>query len=170
MTASTPHRHPTSSVRTRSATFVVALMAVLITAGCVEATDELELELEDDISLRPALPQDPLSGLWKGYTPSNVDSPSMDHRTHVSWEYVAHPDPDGIYARYKYVNLPGDPTCYSELIPVSSEDGLHVFEDHTITGFPCVNGTVTLEEMGDQLYFQWIRLDGTIENEGTLSR
>ncbi len=168
---STDHESKARPFMTHVARILVGLGILLSGAGCDPSDGGWDAEVP--AASRSAVTPDPLMGLWTGLSPSNSSSPSLDHWTQISYQWVAHPtDPNGIYARYYYPNVTEGVVCHSELTLISSENGLHQFQDRTLNPARCVDGLVILEETANEseLYFQWVSVDGTVDNEGIVSR
>jgi hypothetical protein len=107
----------------------------------------------------------PVTGAWEGLALFVGDDPTYDHETKI----VIHCLGGTGTAKYTYPNW-GGKVCESELTLESVSNNVRIYQDNTLSS-GCVDGKVRLSfnpDISGLAHFQWIRLDGTVENEGLL--
>ncbi|MEM6992974.1 MAG: hypothetical protein AAF721_20830 [Myxococcota bacterium] len=135
---------------------------LLLLAGCGAEEPDSEFRIAGP-------PPHPLSGIWHGTTPSVSDS-QYDHDTTIVHRYIGAVDPNATTGSYEYFNLDGF-TCRSDLDFRAQAGQTYIFDDVTQTQ-GCLDGTVTLTLTADPniIEFEWLELNGTLQNSGDLER
>ncbi|MFY0533573.1 hypothetical protein [Nannocystis pusilla] len=107
------------------------------------------------------------TGTWEGLALYVGGDSTYDHETRIVIPCLGAPGT----AKYTYPNL-GGTVCESELTLASISGNIRIYNDNTLTP-GCLDGKVRLSfssQLTSVVHFQWMRLDGTVENEGLLSK
>ncbi|WAS91769.1 hypothetical protein [Nannocystis punicea] len=106
-------------------------------------------------------------GAWEGLAVYVGGDPTYDHETRIVINCLGGTGT----AKYTYPNL-GGTVCESELTLESISGNVRIYQDNTLTP-GCLDGKVRLSfssQLTSVAHFQWMDLDGTVENEGLLSK